>query len=118
MATIKALNDTLYPAALAGLLVVAFTASHSNAPAASELQGATPFGADGVEYLIQHADSDAGNDSCVADSCAEQHDDTAWVIHAVGPNVTFDLVVDELAGRAGDHAVRVLLTGSELASSL
>ena len=115
MATIKALNDTLYPAALAGLLVVAFTASHSNTPAASELDAATPFGAEGVEYLIQRTATSADTEICEDEKTAR---DTVWAGKASRPAVTLELVVDEFAGKASSHAVRVLLNGSELASSL
>ncbi len=118
MATIKALNDTLYPAALAGLLVVAFTASHTNAPAAAELDGATPFGANGIEYLNPKAAVAAGKDDIAV---IPADDKTLWSGKIVTPSATLELVIDEVAGhagQAGEHAVRVLLTGSELASSL
>lgn len=111
MATFKALNDTLYPAALAGLLVVAFTASHTSAPAESALNGTTPFGADGLEYVIQHAST---GDRTVIDLRQIAADDAA---PSLSP-VSFDVVVDEIAEHAGEHAIRVLLSTSEAATTL
>ncbi|MEM1263198.1 MAG: hypothetical protein AAGH76_12435 [Pseudomonadota bacterium] len=111
MASFKALNDTLYPAALAGLLVVAFTASHTSAPAASALNGTTPFGADGIEYVIQNA---SATDGSVIDLRTIAADESAT---SVSP-VRFDVVVDEIAEHAGEHAMRVLLTTSEAATTL
>ncbi|MEO1036734.1 MAG: hypothetical protein AAFX44_14350 [Pseudomonadota bacterium] len=115
MATFKALNDTFYPAALGGLLIIAFTASHTKAPAEEALSGPTPFGAEGIEYVIHTADYEPAAKTVV------DLGDAAEPAPAPTPTstvVSFEVVVDELAEQAGEQAVKILLTTSEAQTSL
>ncbi len=117
MASFKAINDTLYPAALAGLLLIAFSASHVATPAKAAFNGATPFGADGVENVISQP---AAPNAPAASPVIHLKD----VMHTVTTDefspLTMDFAIDtsELTGQAGSEVLRVLIRRSDARQSL